>query len=583
MLALLKTYVGPYWRRAALLLVLLLIGVSLQLAGPQLLRGTIDAAAGGASNQFLALLAGLYLLAALLGQVVLVAEHYFGGALGWDTTNRLRVDLLRHCLRLDPPFFAANPPGALVARIDGDVTRLSKFFAELLVQLISNVLLLCGIMALSFILDWRAGLGIAIFALVTFFTLYGLRKVAVQPWENASRSDAELYGFLEERLSGTEDLRALGATGYAAAGLSTIDGRLRRAWRRAAAIGSIPISTALVLLAGAAALALGLGGWLYVRGEMSIGDAYLLFAYAELLRRPMEQFGRQIEELQQAGAGAVRVNELFNQRSNLLDGVGPPLPPGPLGLNLNSVDFVYADGPQNPAAPQPAVLHNITLQLHPGEVLGLLGRTGSGKSTLARLLFRLYDPTQGSVCLGGRDLRDLALNDLRSRIGFVTQDIQLFHASVRDNLTLFDADIPDQRMLGLLEELGLGSWLAHQPAGLDSMIAPDGSNLSAGESQLLALARVFLHDPGLVILDEASSRLDPATEALIEQAINRLLSGRTAVIIAHRLRTVQRADKILILEDGRMAEYGPRIALAANPQSRFAELLRIGLEAEVTG
>jgi ATP-binding cassette subfamily B protein len=220
--------------------------------------------------------------------------------------------------------------------------------------------------------------------------------------------------------------------------------------------------------------------------------------------------------------------------------------------------------------------------LEPGTVLGLLGRTGSGKTTLTRLLFRLYDPDEGMVRLGkhgsAMDLRQVSLADLRRRVGMVTQNIQLFHATVRDNLTFFDDRIPDEQILEVLQSVGLEAWLRALPDGLDTELESGGGGLSAGEAQLLAFTRIFLQDPGLVILDEASSRLDPATEHLIERAVDRLVQGRTTIIIAHRLGTVQRADEILILDNGRVAEHGPRDALASDPVSRFCSLMHTGLE-----
>jgi ATP-binding cassette subfamily B protein len=182
------------------------------------------------------------------------------------------------------------------------------------------------------------------------------------------------------------------------------------------------------------------------------------------------------------------------------------------------------------------------------------------------------------VCLDDLDLNRVRLNELRQRVGVVTQDIQLFNASVRDNLTFFDSTLRDERILQVLEELGLGSWYASLPEGLDTRLAAGGGGLSAGQAQLLAFVRVFLKEPDLVILDEASSRLDPATEQQLDRAITRLLQGRTAIIIAHRLGTVHRADEILILEDGRIREYGPRQVLINDPASHFAQLLHAGLE-----
>jgi ABC-type multidrug transport system fused ATPase/permease subunit len=260
------------------------------------------------------------------------------------------------------------------------------------------------------------------------------------------------------------------------------------------------------------------------------------------------------------------------------------LPGGPLAVSFADVSFRYddqhngdSDGAGEGAALNGNVLTGISFTIQPGRVLGILGRTGSGKSTLTRLLFRLYDPQEGVVRLGGMDLRAVQLEVLRQRVAMVTQDVQLFQATVRDNLTFFNRAIPDELLEHALNQLHLWEWVKSLPQGLDTPLA-GGQSLSAGEAQLLAFTRVFLKDPGLVILDEASARLDLATEGLMERAVDRLFMERTGVIIAHRLKTVQRADDILILENGCVVEYGQRIALAGDPTSRFYHLLHTGLE-----
>jgi ABC-type multidrug transport system fused ATPase/permease subunit len=239
-------------------------------------------------------------------------------------------------------------------------------------------------------------------------------------------------------------------------------------------------------------------------------------------------------------------------------------------VELERVTFGYI--------PEEPIIHEVSFTIKPGRVLGIVGRTGSGKTTLARLLFRLYDAQTGEIRIGGKEIRRVRLRDLRGQIGLVTQDVQLFNASLRDNLTFFKRSVSDQRVLAALDEVGLTPWLKSLAEGLDTILGSDGEGLSAGEAQLLAFSRILLSNPGLVILDEASSRLDPLTEGLVERAVGKLFRERTGLVIAHRLATIQRVDDILLLEDGRIVEYGPRVQLINDPQSRFARLLRTGLE-----
>jgi ABC-type multidrug transport system fused ATPase/permease subunit len=236
------------------------------------------------------------------------------------------------------------------------------------------------------------------------------------------------------------------------------------------------------------------------------------------------------------------------------------------------VNFAYERRP---------VLRDVSFELEEGKVLGLLGRTGGGKTTITRLISRLYDPTEGTIALSGIELGSVSPVSLRNRVGVVTQDVQLFRASVRDNLTFFDHARPDHDILATLESAGLGEWIG--TLGLETVLGAGGAGLSAGESQLLAFARVFLQNPGLVILDEPSSRLDPATESMLSLATERLFRGRTVVIVAHRLDTVQRADEIMVVDDGVIAEHDLRLSLAADPTSRYAGLLAAGERSDMLG
>jgi ATP-binding cassette, subfamily B, bacterial len=575
---LLSRYFAPHLRQAVLLGLLLLIVAGLRLAGPQILRDFIDTAvAHGSSGQMLRQ-AAWYLGIAILIQLLAVIENWLATNIGLLATNHLRADLARHCLDLDMSFHKQHTPGEMIERVDGDVGKLSNFFSRFVVEIVGSVVLIVGILILMFVIDWRVGLVFSLFSALTLLLMNRLKDVAVPYHRKARQSNAELFGFLEERLTGTEDVRANGATAYVLRRFYEYSRPVIRNWAKAGAVGVLSFGSTWVLFAIGSAVSLALGAYLFQNGLVTIGTVFLIFRYADLLNRPLESLVRQFEDLQQAGASAIRVLDLLALHSAIADTGKRALPGNEnLALELENVSFAYQDGNPGEAAAE-NVLNQINFHLPPGTILGLLGRTGSGKTTLTRLLVRFYDPAQGVLHLGGVPLPEIPLAHLRSRIGLVTQDIQLFNASLRDNLTLFDPAIPDQRIFAAFDELGLMDWYRTLPEGLETRLEPGGSRLSAGEAQLLAFVRVFLRDPGLIILDEASSRLDPATEARLDRAIERLLQGRTAIIIAHRLGTVQRADRILILENGCQLEFGERQALASDQASYFAALLRTGLE-----
>ena len=568
-------YVRPQWRRALGLWVLLLGSVGLQLVNPLILRRFIDSAAEGSAVRALVVLAGLFIVVALVAQAVTVGATYLGEQVGWNATNMLRADLALHCLRLDMPFHNTRTPGELIERIDGDVTALAQFFSQFVVRVLGSGLLLLGVLALLFREDARVGAALGAFAAIAVVVLHLTRNLAVPAVTADQQASAEMFGFVEERLSGLDDIRAHAAGPYVMRRFHEVLRRRFLTARRSEVMMTLVWVVTNALFALGYALALGMGAYLFLADAITLGTVYLIFQYTQMLRRPLEQITQQLREFQRAVAGTGRVVELLDTPSAIADGPGAVVPRGPLAVEFDRVTFAYnADGP---------VLSDVSFGLPPGRVLGVLGRTGSGKSTLARLLVRLYDRGAGAIRLGGTDVRSFRLDELRGRVGIVTQDVQLFQATVRDNLTLFDRDIPDERITGVLADLGMLDWLRSLPDGLDTELSAGGAGLSAGEAQLLAFARVFLNDPGVVILDEASSRLDPATERLIERAVDRLLADRTGIIIAHRLETIRRADEIIILEGGRIREYGPRATLARDPGSRFAQLLRTGNEQRATG
>jgi len=570
-LDLLSGYLKPQWRRAALLAVLLFASIAAQLINPQIMRFFIDTATAKGPLSDLRNAALIFIGVALLQQLVSVAATYTSENVGWTATNALRADIARHCLNLDAAFHNKHTPGEMIERLEGDVTALSNFFSQFVVQVLGNAVLMLGVLALLFREDWRIGLALGGFALITLLAMGGLRNIAVKHWTASREAFANFFSFLEERLAGTEDIRSCGAKPYVMRRFFELQREMLRRDRKANLMMNIMINLTEFLYAVGNAAAFTAGAWVYSRGLISVGTVFLVFSYANLLIFPIQRITRQLQDLQKAGAGIARIQDLMREQPKITDGRGGvPQGSGPLSVAFEKVSFSYDD--------QGVVFSDLSFELGAGAVLGLLGRTGSGKTTISRLLFRLYEPQQGVIRLGGIDIREQRLSELRQRVGMVTQSVQLFNATVRENLTFFDPTISDSTIMSVIDELGLRSWFATLPKGLDSEIESGGAGLSAGEAQLLAFTRIFLRNPGLVILDEASSRLDLATEQLIERAVDRLLRDRTGIVIAHRLATVQRADAIMIIEDGRILEYGPRQALLQDPGSRFSQLMQTGLE-----
>jgi ATP-binding cassette subfamily B protein len=569
-------YLRPQLALASLLAGLVSGSIVLQLVNPQLVRRFLDGAERGRSLDELLKTGAIFMAVAVLAQVLRIAGAYVGENVAWRATNELRADLALHCLKLDMSFHKAHKPGELIERVDGDVNQLTMFFSQLVVELGSDILLSVGVIGLLWLIDWRLGATVLAIAVLAAFGLRAANRHVVPRWQHVRQVESDLFGFLEEWLNGTEEIQTNRASTYVMGRLYDLMRIRWRAMQDAQRVNVSVMSLPLVVPAFAYVAAYLWGERLLGSGELTIGSLFLIFYYIDVVKGPLWGIQRQLQELQRAAASLNRIAALFAETSALESYGQAPLPGGPLCLAFEDVDFYYADDPNTP------VLEDIELTLMPGRVLGLLGRTGSGKTTMTRLLSRFYDPTSGQIRLGApcgemTALPRVALASLRGRIGMVTQDVQLFHASVRDNLTLFADHVTDERIKSALQELGLKTWLDALPDGLDTRLE-GGANLSAGEAQLLALGRVFLADVGLVILDEASSRLDPATEHLLERALDRLLEGRTAIIIAHRLSTVRRADEIMILERGRIVEHGDRETLALDPNSTFHHLLQVGIE-----
>ncbi|WP_145317787.1 ABC transporter ATP-binding protein [Paenibacillus xylanexedens] len=566
-------YLKPVKGRLAVLLIMLLTSTGLQLLNPQIIKRFIDTAASGGVLTNLIQLAGLFLVVAVINQLITVAVSYLGNDVAWRATNQLRGDLLKHCLRLDMRFHNVKTPGEMIERVDGDVTSISNFFAMFIVQVIGSFVLLAGILGFMFSVNVPIALVMTVFTLLSILFMVFIRNLGVDSSKNERAASATLFGLIEERIAGIEDVQANGHVPYVMNRFYRTMRTVFRKGRKAWLLRVIPWNTTVVLFALAVTAVLLLGVHYYMEGLISIGTLFLIYQYTQMLNDPIEMLGDQVQEFQKAKSGMLRSRELLSMQSVIEEGTEEQLPEGPLGLEFSQVHFSY-----NQDKP---VLQDINFAIKPGERLGIIGRTGSGKSSLSRVLLRLYNLDRGTIRVGGTDITKLSLQALYRRVGMVTQDVQLFDGTLRDNLTLFNGDVSDHMIKETTDRLGLSQWIDSQPAGLDTYLAAGGASLSAGEAQLFALTRVFLTEPSLVILDEPSSRLDAATEGMLQSAIDQLMKQSTGVIIAHRLATLEKVDRIMVLGDGKVLEFGAREELASNPASHYARLLITGREEEL--
>ena len=431
-LQLLKQYLRNQVGQVIGLSVLLLGGIALQLINPQVVRYFLDSAETGGTLNQLFRAAALFICIALLRQCLNLGAAYVSELVAWTATNALRLDLTQHCLNLGMDFHKTHKPGELIERVDGDVNQLANFFSRLIIQLTGNALLLLGVMVFLWVIEWRVGLSVFLLVILSIFAVNWLRKFTIPRWEAVRQSNSELFGYVEEWLNGTEVIRSNKAEPYI---MNQLYHYLRDRWlkaNRAQLLNVFVVGTPMLTFSLAYCAAYIWGSFFYEEGRFTIGTVYLIFYYIDLMRGPLFDTMRQVEELQRASASINRIVDLFAMQPSLQDGPGLDFPSGPLGVNFDDVAFAYADDPDT------LILQDIDFVLAPGKILGLLGRTGSGKSTLSKLLFRFYDPLEGEIRLGGQNLAQAKQAALRQKVGMVTQEVQLFHASIRDNLTLFD-------------------------------------------------------------------------------------------------------------------------------------------------
>ena len=559
----------PDSRRWVGLGLLVAFASGLSLAGPLVVRRIVDLANAGTTSGRLTSLAVVYLGLAIATQLILVAVSWLATVTAWHTTNQIRMQLAGHVLGLDHEFHRSHTPGELIQRVDGDVTSVSDFLGTVVPKVVGAASMVIGMVAVLAVVDWRLAAGALAYVVLSGATIVRGRHRAVGEASDEMGAYATLYGGIEERLTAAEDLRANGAGAHAMwrfveESAETMHSSVRResAFLRLwwAVQGSVAVGSALSLVTGAL---------LVTNGSITIGTAFLMFQYVLLLERPLEDVVQQLETVQKANGAMVRVIDLLAIQPTILDNGKTSPPAGPLSLTFDSMSFEYENDEEG------RVMHDVTLSIAAGTSVGVIGRTGSGKTTLSRLVVRLIEATSGQLLIGGVPIAEVPLTELRRRVAMIPQEVELFNGTVRDNVTLFDPTPTDAEVEHVLSRVGLTALVT---GGVHRELGAGGAGLSAGEAQLLALARVWLRDPDLVVLDEATARVDPETEARLEVAIAELMEGRTALVIAHRLSTLRRVDEILVLDHGRVLEHGARTTLMADENSRFHQLLALAME-----
>lgn len=564
---LIRRCIIPQLDKFAILFLLLLVGIGLMLLLPQLISHYVDVALEKNHYYVLVWIGAGYIGLTIVNQGIQLGETYLSEKVAWYATNTLRQDLAVHCLNLDMSFHKQHAAGEMIERIDGDVSELANFFSRFIIQIIGNILLLVGVICVLFYQNIWVGVAFFFFISLSLFVLNKVREFATPYWIKARQAKAQFFGDLGDWLSTMEDVRPNG-------GVPHIMKRFYFSTRelffkeRTAYIRSRSLWPAMIILfAFGYALVFMMGTYLLKSGAITLGVLFLMFYYMDAIRAPLEHITMEMEDFQKSNASIKRILELFSYSSEIIQESDEELPNGALSIEFRNVTFAYQEGKP--------VLNNISFSLKAGEKLGLIGRTGSGKSTLVNVLLRLFEFSSGEILLGGKSIKRILLEALNERVAIVNQEPQLFHASIRDNITMFQPHIPDDQIIQALREVGLESWLKDLSHGLDTILTSGGKELSAGQAQLLALARVFLRDPGLVILDEASSRLDYQTEQMISEAIEKLLQNRTAIIIAHRMQSIEKVDQILVLNKGKVLEYGPKNQLEQDRLSYFYDIQNI--------
>lgn len=581
------TFARPYHRQIAVFLGLVVLDAIAGAATPLLYRSIID---DGITGQRPRLVVGLALVVALLAVVsgsIGLAQRWFSARIGEGLIHDLRTQVFDHVQRMPIGFFSRAQTGALVSRLNNDVQGAQQAFTSTLSNVVGNLITVVTTIAAMAVLSWQITLlALTLLPLFLLPARWVGRRLAVITRER-HRLNGEMGQMMTERfnVSGALLVKLFGRPEAESTAFSSRTARVRDIGVRSAMYSRI-VMTALGLLATlATAMVYGLGGVMVIGGSLGIGTLVALTAYLGRLYGPLTALSNLQVDVMTTLVSFERVIEVLDLQPSITDPVDPvPLPLGPVGVQLAGVAFRYPTAAEVSLASLEGVavlgtedsgpvLYDIDLAVAPGRTLALVGASGAGKSTIAGLVSRLYDPTAGAVRVGGVDLRDTSIADVRARIGVVAQDVHLFHDTLAANLRYARPEATDADLGDALRAAQVWDVVAALPEGLDTVVGDRGHRMSGGEKQRIAIARLLLKDPGVVVLDEATAHLDATSEAAVQAALAAALEGRTSIVIAHRLSTIRGADEIAVVAAGRIVERGTHTSLM-DADGRYADLVR---------
>jgi ABC-type multidrug transport system fused ATPase/permease subunit len=563
-------FLGPYWRMLTLSVTLLLVSAAVDLLPPLFQRQIIDQALGQGQLERLGLLigglVGIYALQGLVG----FGDNYTRHTLGERFILDLRVRLYAYLQRLSLSFYERTSTGELMSRVTNDVNALEQFVTHGSARTAENLLRLVGATIVLLVLNRR----LALWALLPVpLLVIGLRyfNTQIRPIYRSVRDRlGDINSRLQDSLAGMRTVQAFGREEQELARFSReSEGYYHARVRGIRFWSSFFPGIGFVAALGMAAV-LGIGAKMVVQGALTVGTLVAFLSYLQSLYGPIRSLVEIDNVFQQAIAAGERIFELLDEEPEITD-APDAVTLGPIAgqVAFEDVHFCYPTGDE--------VLHDVDFAIAPGEVVALVGRSGAGKTSIANLVCRFYDPTHGRILVDGQDLRHVKLDTLRSQISVVLQDTFLFNTTVRDNLLYGKPDATEDEMVAAAKAAYAHDFVLKLPDGYDTELGERGVKLSGGQKQRLALARAILADPRILILDEATSSVDAEAEYLIQQALESVLVGRTALVIAHRLSTIRNADKIIALENGRILEVGDHGELIAR-DGLYSKLYRRQIE-----